>query len=457
MFELRISCTMWFASGAIVTLESMMWVVTRIRNNNWDCHCSQTLYHPYRRVNHTAWAIFYAIMLYCVYLTAREFEINDRHRFIEIEAKVKELEKSMEEQRKLNDEMSLQKQMAASEKRAVKRMLAKYDAEEKRQLAKFKILCKDLVFPKENDGGYKKLGSGATARVVRAEYFGQGVAVKMINTSLDAEDLVEKFFDEIKLTAPLSHPNIVDCLGGIWGEDASFGTCIVMELVTRGDLSGFISRGLNVTGTMCLDVANGMQYLNSRKVQIMHRDLKPENILINAKLKAKISDFGESRHYSVATAAVDYRESNLITFKAHQYTLVGTANYIDPRIARGETYDQRCDVFSFGVMLAEAACAKRVSELAEETTIAHAVGKGNGAKHTSRMGKLKSAAALHLQGYRVDLPVQLEEELPGLCELIRRCWHEDTATRPTFTAISNELEAIVERNDGALRGIVATF
>ena len=45
------------------------------------------------------------------------------------------------------------------------------------------------------------------------------------------------------------------------------------------------------------------QYLNSRKICIMHRDLKPQNILISASMKAKIADFGESRHFTVHTGA----------------------------------------------------------------------------------------------------------------------------------------------------------
>ena len=83
-----------------------------------------------------------------------------------------------------------------------------------------------------------------------------------------------RFFEEIQLCAPLEHRNVIDCLGGCWGE-AGFGSgvAIVFELASRGDLGNFIGKGWAVTSWLCLGTARAMEYLHSRKVSLMHRDL----------------------------------------------------------------------------------------------------------------------------------------------------------------------------------------
>ena len=119
----------------------------------------------------------------------------------------------------------------------------------------------------------------------------------------EVDEVIEKFFEEIKLTAPLNHRNVINCLGGSWGsgEEAgavSAGVCIVLEFAARGDLTNFIESekkqggGWNVTSKMITGIAKGMAYLHSRKASLMHRDLKPENILVNAALDAKVSALG---------------------------------------------------------------------------------------------------------------------------------------------------------------------
>ena len=62
-------------------------------------------------------------------------------------------------------------------------------------------------------------------------------------------------------------------------------------------------------------------------------------------------------------------------------TMVGTPNYIDPRVIRGERYEELCDVFSFGIILAECLYEKRIDKMVQI-----------------------APSSLHVQGKRVDLP-----------------------------------------------------
>ena len=75
-------------------------------------------------------------------------------------------------------------------------------------------------------------------------------------------------------------------------------------------------------------------------------------------MDAKVSDFGESRQMGAAIS-LSTENGTVKKFRpATTATIVGTANYVDPRVARGEAYEELCDVFSFSIILFEALCAK---------------------------------------------------------------------------------------------------
>jgi serine/threonine protein kinase len=104
---------------------------------------------------------------------------------------------------------------------------------------------------------------------------------------------------------------------------------------------------------LAIEIAEGMTYLHAKtrkdpktgeevaKDCILHRDLKPENVLITEFLSAKITDFGTSRA----------KETNAnVTM-----TAVGTPLYCAPEIVKGEIYDEKVDIYSFGLILMDMA------------------------------------------------------------------------------------------------------
>lgn len=111
-----------------------------------------------------------------------------------------------------------------------------------------------------------------------------------------------------------------------------------MQLCEGGDLFHNIrqSRYFNESkaGHLIRQILSAVNYMHKRKV--IHRDLKPENILIDHESNTlKIADFG--------TAVFNNLDKKLSD-------MVGTPYYIAPQVING-SYDQKCDIWSCGVIL----------------------------------------------------------------------------------------------------------
>ncbi|GLE11392.1 hypothetical protein PINS_up023779 [Pythium insidiosum] len=89
---------------------------------------------------------------------------------------------------------------------------------------------------------------------------------------------------------------------------------------------------------IALHVAEGLTYLHTLRPKIVHRDLKSKNVLIDSNWNAKLSDFGISRE-----------ESSRQTMTSN----VGSSLWIAPEVMMGNNYDEKADIFSFGIVLTE--------------------------------------------------------------------------------------------------------
>ncbi|MGZ4753181.1 MAG: Stk1 family PASTA domain-containing Ser/Thr kinase [Oryzihumus sp.] len=195
------------------------------------------------------------------------------------------------------------------------------------------------------------LGRGGMAEVRKGTdtRLGRVVAVKRLRTDLASDPTFQaRFRREAQSAASLNHPAIAAVYDT--GEEMSTdGThvsqpYIVMEYVAGRTLRDIIREGRKILPERALEITSGvlsaLDY--SHRAGIVHRDIKPANVMLTPSGDVKVMDFGIAR--AVADA------SSTMTQTA---AVVGTAQYLSPEQARGETVDSRSDVYSTGCLLYE--------------------------------------------------------------------------------------------------------
>ncbi|MGS2807805.1 Stk1 family PASTA domain-containing Ser/Thr kinase [Nocardia sp. MW-W600-9] len=192
------------------------------------------------------------------------------------------------------------------------------------------------------------IGFGGMSEVHRARdvRLSRDVAIKVLRADLARDPTFYlRFKREAQNAAALNHPAIVAVYDtGEATVDGGPLPYIVMEYV-EGDTLRDIVRGKGPLAPrkameVVADVCAALDF--SHKAGIVHRDMKPANIMINRAGAVKVMDFG------IARAIAD--SSNPMTQTA---AVIGTAQYLSPEQARGETVDARSDVYSVGCVLFE--------------------------------------------------------------------------------------------------------
>src|SRR5579875_2279315 len=193
------------------------------------------------------------------------------------------------------------------------------------------------------------IGYGGMAEVHRGRdtRLNRDVAIKVLRADLARDpSFLNRFRREAHSAAGLNHPSIVSVYDT--GEDvAADGTAIpfiVMEYVEGRTLRDILkSEGrLPVRRAMEIvaDVCAALDF--SHRNGIIHRDIKPANVMITHTGAVKVMDFGIARAVADTSATVTQTAN-----------VIGTAQYLSPEQARGETVDARSDVYSTGCVLYE--------------------------------------------------------------------------------------------------------
>ncbi|MEU4715309.1 Stk1 family PASTA domain-containing Ser/Thr kinase [Micromonospora purpureochromogenes] len=196
------------------------------------------------------------------------------------------------------------------------------------------------------------LGYGGMAEVHRGRdlRLGRDVAIKMLRTDLARDATFQmRFRREAQNAASLNHPAIVAVYDtgeetAPTGETLPF---IVMEFVNGRTLKEVLGvegrlqprRALEI----CADMCAALEF--SHRHGIIHRDIKPGNVMLTQTGQVKVMDFGIAR--ALASGATTMTQTSAV---------IGTAQYLSPEQARGESVDARSDVYAAGCVLFELVC-----------------------------------------------------------------------------------------------------
>ena len=259
------------------------------------------------------------------------------------------------------------------------------------------------------------LGIGGMGAVYQAwdSVLEVGVAVKVIRPpeTMDAEDaraMEKRFKRELLLARQVTHRNVVRIhdLGEFDGI-----TYITMPYMQGSDLATIVKREgkLRIDRVLAIAKQVGSGLAAAHEAGVVHRDLKPANIMVEEEGHALIMDFGIARSTSAG-----------MTMTAGG-GVVGTMDYMAPEQARGESVDQRADLYAFGLILNDMLVGRRPG------------------------GTITSVAALLDRMQKAPPSVRsVDPSIPVAVDaLITKCLQPDPAARyPSLKALLAELEGL---------------
>ncbi|XP_049535698.1 mitogen-activated protein kinase kinase kinase 7 [Anopheles darlingi] len=239
------------------------------------------------------------------------------------------------------------------------------------------------------------VGKGSFGTVIKAKWRNKYVAVKYI------EDISEQhaFITEVSHLSRVAHPNIIELYGACTEMPH---VCLVMEYADGGSLHKVLhSRPRPVykaahAMSWARQCAEGVAYLHDMTPRPMiHRDLKPPNLLlVNNGTVLKICDFGT------------------VTDKATLMTNnKGSAAWMAPEVFEGSTYTEKCDVFSWGIILWEV--------IAREQPFKH----------------IDTSFAIMWRVHQGSRPPLIENCPKPIEQLMVRCWSQNPAHRPSMKEV----------------------
>jgi serine/threonine protein kinase len=291
------------------------------------------------------------------------------------------------------------------------------------------------------------IGGGGFGQVWRAVWNGTPVAVKVLTGSAQAHSvpraILEEFAAEINLLKGMRHPNICLYMGACLSPP---NRAIITELAAHGSLWDALRLPLSppyiaadgvthqawplelsapdprhglppgshrihvppagswpwvLVKKVACGSARGMNYLHKGNPPVLHRDLKSANILLDESYTPKVCDFGLSR------------------LKAKDRSMTGncgTVQWMAPEVLANQSYNEKADVYSYGIILWELLTRECPYE---------------------DMTAIQCALAVLNRNHRPEIPRWCP---PPLQVLIRSCLKKDPDERPSFTEILQTLD-----------------
>ncbi|VAH99920.1 unnamed protein product [Triticum turgidum subsp. durum] len=265
---------------------------------------------------------------------------------------------------------------------------------------------KKIVDATDNFSEAYCVGSGGNGSVYRAQLpTGELFTVKKIHMVEDDE----QFNREIHALMHIRHRSISKLFGYC---SAPQGRFLVYEYMNRGSLAASlqgretaVQLGWMKRLNIIWDVAHALSYMHHDCfAPIVHRDITSTNVLLDLEFKACISDFGLAK-------ILDEDASNCTS-------LAGTKGYLAPELAYTTRVTEKCDVYSFGVLVLELFMGHHPGDL------------------LSSMDNNQSTPLVKFLDTRLPLPeAKIASEIFKVIAVAVRCIEPDPAHRPTMKQV----------------------
>ncbi|KAG8389830.1 hypothetical protein BUALT_Bualt01G0019200 [Buddleja alternifolia] len=301
-----------------------------------------------------------------------------------------------------------------------------------------KLVYENIIEATDDFDSKHCIGTGGSGSVYKAELSdGRVLSVKKLHTSDDVLDNVQKSFaNEIKTLTEIRHRNIVKLYGFCSHARHSF---LVYEFLEGGSVSSILGndekamefewmKRVNVVE----GVAEALSYMHHDiSPPIVHRDISSKNVLLDCELQeAHISDFGTARL--------------LKTDSSHWTSFAGTFGYAAPELAFTMEVNEKCDVYSFGVLALEVIMGKHPGDFISSMLSSSSSPFLPSTSSSSSSPSISIADQILLKDVldqRLSLPTSdnVATQVMFIAKLALECIHQSPQFRPNIQQVSVQL------------------
>ncbi|KAK9497168.1 hypothetical protein O3M35_004536 [Rhynocoris fuscipes] len=207
------------------------------------------------------------------------------------------------------------------------------------------------------------LGQGFFGQVYRVTHKESGEVMVLKELYRFDDEAQKSFLNEVAVLKSLHHKNVLSFIGVLYKDKRLH---LITEYISGGTLRDVLKDMTRVLTwldrvKLAKDIASGMNYLHSQN--IIHRDLNSHNCLVREDNSVVVADFGLARNISQSGSsrppktldiAARYKKKKISRkYRKKRYTVVGNPYWMAPEMMRGNKYDEKVDVFSYGIVLCE--------------------------------------------------------------------------------------------------------